>query len=162
MQEFPPAGGVTFSPPKKSPKSRQKPMVSGLPFCPTAALPCDGFVSWRRCFSCDDLTLPPRSAAALWDVVSGWSLDPFPTFQGCVCFSGLLFACFFYPKAEFLSVFTIPMFVAGICARRNVVPPGRRHIAVSIQLTKTACIPFVQPIKSHKILHASPKGSLEP
>ena len=53
-------------------------MVSGLPFCRTAALPCHGPVSWRRCFPCDDLTLPPRSAAALWDVVSGWSLEPVP------------------------------------------------------------------------------------
>ena len=161
-QEVPPAGGVTFSPPKKSPKSRQKPMVSGLPFCPSAPVVRGGPVSWQRCFPCDDLTLPPRSAAALWDVVSG--LVPRSVFNVAelrVVFQRFRvdLVCFFYPKAVFISVFTIPRYVAGICARRNVVPPGRRHIAVSVQLTKTAYIPFVQPIKSDKILHASPRES---
>ena len=103
-QEFPPAGGVTFSPPKKSPKSRQKPMVSGLPFCPSAPVVRGGPASWRRCFPCDDLTLPPRSAAALWDVVSGWSLDPFPPLRFLLNLfllsQGSVYIRFYYPKVR--------------------------------------------------------------
>ncbi len=58
-----------------------------------------------RCFPCDDSTPPPRSAAALWDVVSGLIPRSVSNVAGVhslfSCVSGLILLVFFIPMLCF-------------------------------------------------------------